>query len=474
MTSHESSGPRLLVVDDDQSIREMVRSALVPKGYRVQLARDGDDAIRALDQQSFEGLLLDLNMPRLDGWGVLDHLRTMSHHPITLVMSAFGDIPRATEAMRRGAVDFVEKPFAIADLIFRVDRAIEGARSTQRIHTAGAITESVAMRKVFNLADRVAMTPASSAFIVGESGVGKEIVATRIHESSDRRMQPFVRLNLAALPSAMFEVELFGAVKGAYTDAKKERQGLLAAADGGTLMLDEVTELAPELQPKLLRVLEERRYFQLGSDVEKSIDVRVIAASNRDPLGAIEDGSLRKDLYYRLSAVIIEVPPLRERRDDILPLAEHFLTWFAAQFNRGVPKLSDAAKRALSDHSFPGNVRELRNVIERAVIMTDGDVVTEECLSLTPHGRPREEEADTRPRSTSSAPPASRGGAIAFRPSRLPLKLEDARQQTVEVVERRQIKRAIDMAGGNRTTAANMLGISRTTLWGKMKNYGIE
>src|SRR5262249_40797108 len=240
--------------------------------------------------------------------------------------------------------------------------------SNKRIATRGAIAQSPKMRAVFDLADRVARAPSSSALIIGESGAGKEIVAARIHESSERRRNPFVKVNLAAIPEAMVEAELFGRTRGAFTDAKRDRPGLLATADGGTILLDEITEFRIDLQPKLLRVLEERRYFPIGSDRERSIDVRVLAATNRNPLLAIGEGKLRADLYYRIGTVIIEVPPLRDRPEDILPLADHFLHWFCAEFARPALALSDEAVSLLQDHRWPGNVRELRNVVERAVI----------------------------------------------------------------------------------------------------------
>src|SRR5262249_1595493 len=246
----------------------------------------------------------------------------------------------------------------------------------KRIATRGAIAVSPKMRAVFELADRVARAPSSSALLVGESGAGKEIVAARIHESSDRRRCAFVKVNLAAIPEAMVEAELFGSTRGAFTDAKRDRPGLLATADGGTILLDEITEFRIDLQPKLLRVLEERRYFQIGSDRERSIDIRVLAATNRNPLLAIGDGKLRADLYYRMGTVIIEVPPLRERPEDVLPLAAHFLEWYSAELGRAALALTDEAIALMREHAWPGNVRELRNVVERAVIMSDGGPIT--------------------------------------------------------------------------------------------------
>jgi DNA-binding NtrC family response regulator len=503
-------GPRLLVVDDEVAIGEMIRSALEPLGYIVETVHGGALAKRRLTDEYYDGLLVDLRMPDVDGWEVLDHLKTLPDHPITLVMSAFADVAVATEAMRKGAVDFIEKPFRVNDLVSRLERALEGAKSSQRIALKGPIAVSERLRKVFDLAERVARAPSSSALLVGESGVGKEIVATHIHESSSRRNAPFLRVNLSAIPETMVEAELFGSAKGAFTDAKRDRPGLLASADGGTLLLDEITEFKIDLQPKLLRVLEERRYFPIGRDKERKIDLRILAATNRNPLEAIADGHLRQDLFYRLSTVIIEIPPLRKRPEDIMPLAEHFLSWFAAEFDRPVPKLTDDAKAAMTAHAWPGNVRELRNVIERAVIMADHSEIGLTQLMLAPPPLPdiridalpspppvarhvqspadpsgsigEADSADAEPPAAAGAGGAlpadrpafiSRPSTIAFRPSRLPLKLEAAKQQTLEAIEKRQIQRALELAGGNRTSAANMLGISRTTLWEKVKLYGL-
>lgn len=309
------------------------------------------------------------------------------------------------------------------------------------------------MQRALALAERVARSPRTSALVVGETGVGKEIVATRIHEASERRSRPFVRVNLAALPAAMIEAELFGSVEGAYTDSRRDRPGILRAADGGTVLLDEITEFAPELQPKLLRVLEDRTFFPVGSDEPFEVDIRFVAATNRDPEAAIREGRLRSDLYYRLAAVTIHVPPLRKRDDDLVPLAELFVRELATEMDRGEMVLTSDAVMALYANEWPGNVRELRNVIERAVLITDGDVISAEHLT----------SASTPERFQSTLPPPDPGA----------MSLEDAKQEALERVERRQIRIAMAASGGNKTEAANLLGISRTTLWEKLKTYGL-
>jgi two-component system response regulator HydG len=302
------------------------------------------------------------------------------------------------------------------------------------------------MQEVLALAARVAATPSSSALLIGESGVGKEVVAAYIHEKSERRKGAFVRVNLAAIPETMVEAELFGSVRGAFTDAKRDRAGHFATADGGTLLLDEVFEFKPELQPKLLRALEERRFFPVGSDRERRMNVRVLAATNRDPMQMIERGLLREDLYYRLSTVVIRIPPLRQRRDDIIPLASHFVSRLRGELGRPRASLAPSAEAALLAYGWPGNVRELRNVIERAMIITASDEIGADDLGLPIE--PREAEAG----------PA--GGDVAE-----PLRLED--------VEKRHIIQVLHRVGGSKTRAASMLGVSRSTLWEKAKRYGI-
>lgn len=313
------------------------------------------------------------------------------------------------------------------------------------------IAVSEAMQRVLAIADKVAATPSSSALLIGESGVGKELIARRIHERSRRRDRPLVCINLAAVPEPMVEAELFGSVKGAFTDAKRDRPGLFATAEGGTILLDELGEFRPELQAKLLRVLEERRFFPVGSDHERQIDVRVLAATNKDPELLMQSGELRQDLYYRLATVVIRVPPLRERPEDILPLVDHFVSVFSAEFEREPCEVTPEARRMLAERAWPGNVRELRNVVERAVMMAE----THELGS-----------------SLFESPPPSSSHMPAAK-STDPMTLEHAKAKALEDVERAHIERVLKMAQGSKVRAAEMLGVSRTTLWEKLRRYGL-
>jgi DNA-binding NtrC family response regulator len=354
--------------------------------------------------------------------------------------------------MRRGAADYLEKPLDPDDLAMRLERALQEAAAHRKLalyeekdrRDATAVMASDSLRSVFDLADRLAATPSSSALILGESGVGKEVVAAHIHAASARARGPFVRVNLAALPDTMVEAELFGSVRGAFTDSKRDRAGHFASAEGGTLLLDELCEFRPELQAKLLRVLEERRFFPVGSDRERPMNVRVIAATNRDPQASIASGALRADLYYRLSAVVLRIPPLRERPDDILPLAEHLLRKFATEFARPRVRFTRLAREALTEHTWPGNARELRNAVERAVMLSDSDDIGPEHLDI-PVTLP----------SVAPPPPDASGT----------WRLSDS--------ERAHIERALIAAGGSRARAAALLGISRTTLWKRLKDYGL-
>ena len=447
----ERSG--VLVVDDDELVRSMLSSLLETRGHRFACAGDVASGMRALGAEHFDAVLLDMYLPDGEGLTLLSRALEMDPAPAVLMMTARAEIQAAVEAIRRGASDFLEKPLDLDDLATRLDRALENARLRRKLavyeanrESASPLVVSKALEEAFAVAARVAATPASSALILGESGVGKEVLAARIHDKSDRKSGPFVRVNLAAIPESMIEAELFGSVRGAFTDSKKDRAGHFASAEGGTILLDEICEFKPELQPKLLRALEERRFFPVGSDRERRMNVRVLAATNRDPQACIANGTLRADLYYRLATVVVRVPPLRERRDDIVPLAEHFCARYRAEFQRPKITLSDAAREVLLGYHWPGNVRELRNVIERATMLTESNTIGADDLGLP-------------------VDPSTLRAAVAEGGELDAVRLED--------VERLHIIRILAKAAGSRTRAATMLGISRSTLWEKGKRYGL-
>ena len=447
----------VLVVDDDPMVESALRFFVEGRGYRFASASGIGSAVRALAARPFDAVLLDLYLPDGDGLAVLDRALELDPPPAVIVMTARAEIIGAVAAIRRGASDYLAKPLDLEDLGVRLDQALEHASMRRKLTLfeeqqkleSSAIARSAAMKEVLAVAARVAATPSSSALLVGESGVGKEIVANCIHEASERRRCAFVRVNLAAIPEGMVEAELFGSVRGAFTDAKRDRAGHFATAEGGTLLLDEVCEFKPELQPKLLRALEERRFFPVGSDRERRMNVRVLAATNRDPMAMIAQGVLREDLYYRLSTIVIRIPPLRERRDDVLPLAAHFLGRFRVELGRPAASLSALAESALLAYPWPGNVRELRNVIERALIVAESDTIGRGDLAL----------------------PVASGSPATPVPS---LQAAEGESVRLDDIEQRHIRRVLELAGGSKTRAAAMLGVSRSTLWEKTKKYGIE
>lgn len=451
---------RGLVVDHDESVAANLRRALLRMNgcRRVETAGSSVEALELLARSAYDVVLLEV---RIDGgWrDVLAAAQGCEEPPAVVMVAGHSDIPSAVDALRRGAADFLVKPVDIDELFARVDRSM--GRGREQRSAGGSIRPdarpifgpaqvSPAMTKTLALADRVASTPATSALIVGESGVGKEILAARIHERSARREGPFVRVNVAAISETVIEAELFGSVRGAFTDAKRDRAGHLASADAGTILLDEIGEFRLEHQPKLLRALEERRFYPVGSDRERLVDVRFLAATNRNPEELLATKVLRPDLYYRLGTVI-RIPPLRERASEILPLATQFIELYCKEFRRPLCTLEPGAVERLVDYSWPGNIRELRNVIEHAVMICEGDEITLDHV-----------KAGTR----ESAAPAT--------PLSASLRLEDARLQTLDNVEREHIIRVLSIAAESKSRAAEMLGVSRSTLYDKMKRYGIE
>lgn len=449
-----NAGRRALVVDDEPVVMRSLMRLLEGVGFAVDGARSVREGIEALSRGEHAIAVIDEYLPDGSGQAILRHARDRLHAaPAVIMMTGNSSVGRAVSAMRAGASDYLEKPLGGPILLQAVERALQAAplaKAEPRPTLPGAEAANPSMRAVFALADRVAATPNSSALLVGESGVGKEVIATRIHERSGRAQGPFIRVNVAAIPEGMMEAELFGSVKGAFTDAKRDRVGFIGSADGGTLLLDEIGELRIEHQAKLLRVLEDRSFFPIGSDRTRAVDVRVIAATNRDPTQIVESGRLRLDLFYRLGTVI-RIPPLRERSDQIDELADHFVERFCAEFARPKATLSPAARNDLHRHAWPGNVRELRNVIERAVMLTDGDEIGPEAFDLHPTSSPR----------LPAAEPVPSG------------RLERARQ-ALEAADRDRIVRALELADNSKVRAARALGISRSTLYEKLRRYKLE
>jgi len=437
---------RLLIADDDESIREALVERFGARGYAVRAVGDGGAALEAL-RGGVDAALLDLRMPVMDGQTVLERAHEEGVGAAIVVVTAHGDVDAAVAAMRAGAYDFVTKPFDARRLEATVARAAERSRLARRAASADAGERhearwaDPAMARVMETATRAAATN-STVLLLGESGVGKEVVARAIHAASERANEPFVAVNCAALTESLLESELFGHEKGAFTGADARRIGRLEAAHGGTLFLDEIGDTSPALQSKLLRVLQERRFERVGGSQPIEVDLRLVAATNRDLRAAVKAGDFREDLYYRLAVVDIEILPLRERPADTALLAEAFTASLAREMKRATPRLSDAALAALRAHPWPGNVRELKNAIERALVLCDGDEVVLEDLP----------------------PEVQRGGDGPA---------GDGYHDRVDRYRAQVLKEALDATGGHRTRAAESLGLQRTYFARLIKKYGV-
>ena len=444
--------PTILLVDDDDSFRDVMQFQLEDRGYTVATARDGQEALDRFREAPAAVVITDLKMPRLDGLGLLEALRRLSSEVLVVVVTAFGEIETAVEAMRRGAWDFLPKPFDRDHFLRIVERALEHQRLRAEVRSlregGGSEGKELVFRDpvmgtLLERVDRIAETDAA-VLITGESGTGKELLARRIHRRGPRGSGPFVPVNCAALPAGLLESELFGHRRGAFTGADRDRSGRFVEADGGTLFLDEIAEMPLELQPRLLRVLQEGLVDRVGADRPVRVDVRIIAATNRDPSEALRDGHLREDLFHRLSTFPVRIPPLRERRGDIAPLVARFL----ARHGRGKDlTVAPGLLRRLEAASWPGNVRELENVCQRLVLMTPAGEISETLLD------------DEGP----EAQVISAQGVVALPPGGISL----------EALEREVIERALAMNDHNQSRTARFLSIPRHVLLYRMEKFGI-
>jgi DNA-binding NtrC family response regulator len=445
---------KVLVVDDKQMMRDSVGATLQRVGFQVIAAPDGASALALLGRHRPAVVLTDLKMPEMDGLALLERLRQADDQLPVVLMTAYGSVDAAVRAMKAGAFDFIQKPFEGDQLVLTVRRAVEHRRLTQenaalRSNARGfdgapaLVGRSPAMRQLAQTIQQVAHSQ-GTVLVSGESGTGKEVVARTIHAHSPRRERVMLCLNCAALSSSLLESELFGHERGAFTGADQLRKGRFELADGGTLLLDEISEIGPNLQAKLLRVLQERQFERVGSSLTLSIDVRVIATTNRELVPCVAEGTFRQDLYYRLNVLPIVLPPLRHRLEDVPLLAEHFLTQTALREGRE-PKHFDAEAVALmQQYSWPGNVRELQNLCERASVLTRGGVIT--AATMQPWLiAPRFED------------PAASGPSVSAR--------------SLADLEREQVLRTLSQYSGNRTRAAEALGIGLRTLGLKLKKW---
>jgi len=459
-TETKTTTGTILVVDDERSMREFLSIMLKKEGHDVVVADCGRAAVKILERRPVDLLISDIKMPDMSGVDVLRRAKEIRQDIVGIMITAFKSTESAVEALRLGAHDYLEKPFDNELLKKKVRDALE----QRRVPEYTILGDSPQITEVRERITRVAPTN-STILITGESGTGKELVARAIHSQSKRSARPFVPLNCGALPETLLESELFGHEKGAFTSADSTKKGLVEAAERGSIFLDEIGEMSLMMQVKLLRFLQERRFRRVGGTEEKDVDVRVIAATNQDLAKMVETGDFRRDLFYRVNVIKVDVPPLRERKGDILPLAQHFIDKFNRQMGKELQGLAPSARRTLESYTWRGNVRELENVIERAVALEDNDMVQAESLDLGDiPGQDRRF-----PQHTVREPSAAIGGASA----RLP-ESGFMLEQHVQNIEREYLAQALQQAGGVKVRAAGLLGMSFRSFRYYLKKYHLS
>ena len=459
----------VLVCDDEEIMRDVLETILAGAGYKVDLAKTGEEAVEAFEQKNYDVVLMDVSMPGKGGLTALEEIIRTDAEAVVLMITAYATFDTAISAWDKGAEGCIRKPFQNEQILALVSRGIRKRRKEEeRVLLRQAMTRSVKrdaiigrseqMENVFRLVERVA--PARSTVLVtGESGTGKELVAKSIHESSLRSDKPFVVVNCSNIPSELLESELFGHNRGAFTGAVAAKKGLFEVADTGSIFLDEIGDLRPELQVRLLRVIQEREFTPLGETTPVKVDVRIIAATNVDLKEAVKNGTFREDLYYRLSVVPIELPPLRTRREDILPLAKHFIGKYNEENGRIITEnLSPEVLSLLENYYYPGNVRELENIIERAVVIAPTDEITVECLR--PEVRYPELAGEMIQDGEGSSDDIDISRGVNF--------YDEVRRFETDL-----IRRSLDQTGGHQSRAARLLGLNATTLNSKIKSYNI-
>lgn len=446
---------KILVIEDDRRLGEVLKRILNKRDFVTEVATSGSEGLVKVKQERFDVALVDLKMPGIDGMEVLRSIRKLSPSTYVIIMTAFGTIDSAVEAIQLGAFHYVTKPFKTAEISIIINRALENRdlrkkvedltrQTRQRYKLDDILGKSEAMRKVFDMIRRVAGTN-STVLVTGKTGTGKELVARAIHNHSDRKDKPFVVVNSSAIPHGLLESELFGYTKGAFTGALKDKPGFFHEANGGTLFLDEIGEVDASIQVKLLRVIEDNYIVPVGSTKGEKVDIRLITATSRDLQQELNNGPFREDLYYRLNVMSIHLPELTERREDIPLLAEHFLATFSSSMGKEIDDISEDALALLLEYHWPGNVRELENTIERACLVCDSERILPEHL---------------------------------IQEIRFPeeVRVEKAKEQgkSLEELEKEYILMILEKVGGHKTRASSILGIDRRTLYRKLKQYGIE
>lgn len=453
------SGSPILIIDDEENLRHMLSAMLSRQGYRADTAKNGAEGLRLLSEKVYDFILCDIRMPEMDGKEFLARALDEKVSSPIIMMSAYGSVDTAVDCMKMGAYDFISKPFKKDEIVMVLRKAEERERlksENSRLKASvsgsenfcGLISRNAAMQEIFSQVRKVANLK-TSVLILGESGTGKELVARAVHSSGNRAAKPFVAVNCGAIPENLLESELFGHVRGAFTDASGDKTGLFEQADGGTLLLDEIGEMPLALQVKLLRVLQEEEIRKVGAAVSRTINVRIVSATSRDLEADVRSGRFREDLYFRLNVFCIALPPLRERIEDIPYLVEHLALKCSSDSAASVIRFAPDAMRLLLAYPWPGNIRELENVVERGLIMSDGITITGSCL-----------------------PPALHAATVLSAPSAASEDLSIKKAE--DAIERDLIRKALDRTGGNRTQASKILEISHRSLLYKLKEFGIE
>ena len=461
--------PTVLVIDDERTFRIVAEEALSSEGFAVTTASTGQAGLALWQRDPCDLVILDRHLPDTDGIAVLEAMtrecRERGLDTLVVIATAYAEVSSAVAALKLGAFDYLSKPLQLPELVVTVQKAFEAKRLREQVRQLAGRAQaamgdfvpgaSPAMKKVLDMVDKVAEATETTVLIQGESGTGKELIADMIARRTPGRGDgPFVEINCASLPETLLESELFGYERGAFTDAKAQKRGLFEQADGGTLLLDEVGEMPVATQAKLLKVLEEMTFRRLGGTRDLSVDVRVVAATNKELADEVSKGTFRLDLFHRLDVFHIRVPPLRDRREDILPLAGHFLARFATRMRKRAVRFSPETEKQLLGYDYPGNVRELRNVIERAVILSTRDVIEPDCIVLSGTTRP-------------SPPPP-------LQPPFFGVELDGGGQPPdLDALERGYIARLLEFASGNRTAVARILGVSYPTIAKKIADYGL-
>jgi len=454
------SEARILVVDDEYLIRWTLQKNLEKEGYEVILAETGEEALERVKEEAPDLALLDIKLPGMDGYEVLEKALKIDEGIIPIMITAFDEVDKVVKAMRLGAFDYITKPFDFSKVYLSIQKALETSQLKREVKHLRKekkswsgidhiIAVSDAMGRVLQISEKIAQSEAATVLIQGESGTGKEVIAHLIHEHSKRQKMPFITVNCANFPEHLLENELCGHEKGAFTDAKEVKKGLLEVADKGTLFLDEIGDMNLNLQGKILRLVEQKTFRRIGGLKDIHVDVRTITATNKDLLKLKEEGKFREDLFYRINVASIRLPPLRERPDDIFPLTKYFMQKYNDEFHKGVQKISKGVEDFLRDYNWPGNVRELKNVIERAMILVEGDSLLMEHLPIEILGQ------------------ASKQGGV-IEGIRIP-----PEGISMEKVEEALVRQALKMTNGNQSRAAKLLDISRDALRYRMQKFGL-